>query len=321
MGGGDFGVALVAGQEMGDGVIAPLECVVKRQAGIAAQVEYVAHPVAVVPHVPHGIGSGLRIPRHIRSLAFFAGSTQTSGAVNERMRMMIAKGGKSVYGAPLGILMLDTTFPRILGDMGNAQTFDFPVLYKVVRGAYPDLVVRRGAEGMLDRFIAAGRALVADGCAGITTTCGFLALFQEELADALGVPVMTSALMQAGVVQGLLPPARKVGILTISPDDLTQEHLEKAHVPRGLPVWGVEVGCHFQTVILDGELELDVARAEADMVAAASAFVAAHPELGALLFECTNMPPYAEAVKAATGLPVFSSVSMAEWLYGSLKGL
>jgi len=234
---------------------------------------------------------------------------------------MIAVGGKSVYGAPLGILMLEARFPRILGDMGNAETFDFPVRYQVVRGASPDLVVRRGAAGTLEKFIAAGRDLVADGCAGITTNCGFLTLFQDELAQGLGVPVMTSALMQAGAIQALLPPGKKVGILTISQSSLTAEHLEKANVPNGLPVAGVKEGCHFQTVILDGGLELDVARAEADMVAAAMGFVQENQDLGAMLFECTNMPPYAGAVKAATGLPVFSSVTMATWFYGALKGL
>ena len=93
--------------------------------------------------------------------------------------------------------MLEARFPRIWGDMGNAQTFPFPVRYKVVRSATPDLVVRHQGEGMLDAFIEAGQKLVADGCVGITANCGFLTLFQDELSAALAVPVMTSTLMQA----------------------------------------------------------------------------------------------------------------------------
>ena len=217
--------------------------------------------------------------------------------------------------------MLEAQFPRILGDMGNAESFPFPVRYKVVRGASPDLVVRKGAPGLLADFIAAGQELVADGCAGITTNCGFLALYQEELAEALGVPVMTSSLMQAGMVQSVLPKGKTVGILTISQQTLTQAHLTGAGVPKGVPLWGVEEGCHFQEVILGSGLELDVERAERDMIAAAREFVEAHPELGAILLECTNMPPYADAVKEAVGLPVFSSLTMAGWFYESLKGL
>ena len=95
---------------------------------------------------------------------------------------MKAQGGKAVYGASVGILMLEARFPRIPGDMGNALTWPFPVHYKVVRDASPDRVVRRGAEGLLEVFIAAARELEADGVDGITTNCGFLALMQEELA-------------------------------------------------------------------------------------------------------------------------------------------
>lgn len=234
---------------------------------------------------------------------------------------MIANGGKAVYGAPLGILMLEARFPRLLGDMGNAQSFPFPVRYKVVRGATPDLVVRHRAKGMLDAFIEAGQELVADGCAGITTNCGFLTLFQAELSEALAVPVMTSALMQAGMVQSLLPQGRLLGVLTISKDTLTPAHLAAAHVPEACAVMGVEEGCHFQTVILNGGLNLDVDQAEADMITAANKLVGSHPDLGAILFECTNMPPYAEAVKRAVGLPVFSSVTMVQWFHGALDGV
>ena len=109
--------------------------------------------------------------------------------------MTWAIGGRAVYGAHLGILMLEARFPRIPGDMGNAETWPFPVGYRVVRGASPDRVVRRRAAGLTDAFIAAGRELVADGVDGLTTNCGFLSLLQAELAEACGVPVATSALM------------------------------------------------------------------------------------------------------------------------------
>ena len=93
---------------------------------------------------------------------------------------MTAQGGKSIYGVSVGILMLDARFPRIQGDMGNAATWPFPVLYKIVKGATPDLVVRQGAAGTLDTFISAARELVEMGADGITTNCGFLSLFQKR---------------------------------------------------------------------------------------------------------------------------------------------
>ena len=231
---------------------------------------------------------------------------------------MIAEGGKTVYGATIGILMLETRFPRIPGDMGNALTWPFPVLYKVVRGASPDLVVRRGAEGLLDAFVAAGRELVRDGADGITTNCGFLSLFQGELAEALGVPVATSSLMQAPMIQALLPPGRRVGILTVSAATMTSEHLARAGVAQGTPVWGTEGGREFTRVLLDNEPRLDVELARANVVTAARDYQAAHPDLGAILMECTNMVPYAADVRAATGLPVFSIHSFVCWFQSSL---
>ncbi|MBX6370458.1 MAG: aspartate/glutamate racemase family protein, partial [Rhodospirillales bacterium] len=107
---------------------------------------------------------------------------------------MIATGGRALYGAPLGILMLEARFPRIPGDMGNAETWPFPVLYKVIGGASPDRVVRRRAEGLLEDFVAGAKELVELGAEAITTNCGFLSLFQAELAARLDVPVATSSL-------------------------------------------------------------------------------------------------------------------------------
>ena len=103
----------------------------------------------------------------------------------------IARGGKAVYGAPLGILMLEARFPRIPGDMGNATTWPFPVLYRVVRGASPEKVVLHGARGLLPDFLDAAKDLVRLGAEAITTNCGFLSLFQAELAVRAKVPVAT----------------------------------------------------------------------------------------------------------------------------------
>jgi Asp/Glu/hydantoin racemase len=230
----------------------------------------------------------------------------------------IAKGGKAVYGAAVGILMLEARFPRIPGDVGNAATWPFPVLYKVVPGASPDRVVRRKAEGLLDDFVAGGRELVALGADGIVTNCGFLSLFQEDLAAACAVPVATSALMQAPVIERLLPPGRRVGILTVCAASLTPEHLSAAGVALDTPVAGTDGGREFTRVLLGNELELDVAAAERDILEAGDRLVTRHPEVGAVLLECTNMCPYARALSERLELPVFDMVSFVTWFHGGL---
>jgi Asp/Glu/hydantoin racemase len=232
----------------------------------------------------------------------------------------IARGGKAVYGAPLGILMLQARFPRIPGDMGNATTWPFPVLYRVVGGASPDRVVLKGAAGLLPDFIAAGRELIGLGAEVITTNCGFLSLFQKEMAAALTVPVATSALMQVPWVQATLPPGKRVGIVTVSAGSLTPAHLEGAGVPLDTPVRGTETGREFFRVLIKAESEdMDVDLARQDVVGAARELVAAHPEVGAIVLECTNMPPYAAAVQEATGLPVYDIYSMIAWFHAGLR--
>jgi len=231
---------------------------------------------------------------------------------------MKVTGGKAIYGASLGILMLEARFPRIPGDMGNALTWDFPVLYKVVRDASPERVVRNQAAGLLPAFIQAAQELVADGADGITTNCGFLSLFQSDLAKAVGVPVATSSLMQVAQVNAILPPGKVAAILTISASSMTPAHLKAAGVPENTPIGTTEGGQEFTRAILGNEPELDVTLAERDNVTAALALVKAHPQTGALVLECTNMIPYGAAIRAATGLPVFTMASFVGWFQSGL---
>ena len=236
------------------------------------------------------------------------------------MNHHIAQGGRAIYGAPLGILMLDARFPRIPGDMGNATTWPFPVLYRVVRGASPERVVLQGARGLLDDFIAAAQDLVALGAEAITTNCGFLALFQAELAAAVRVPVATSSLMQVPWVQATLPPGQRVGVLTVSKASLTPAHLIAAGVPADTPIIGTEGGREFFRVLITAEKQdLDVALAEQDILTAGRELLAAHRDIGAIVLECTNMPPYAAALQAACGLPVYDIYSMITWFHAGLR--
>ncbi len=231
---------------------------------------------------------------------------------------VIATGGKSVYGARLGILMLETRFPRVPGDVGNAHTWPFPVLYKVVPGASSERVVRQKADGLLDAFKEAAGELVSLGADGITTTCGFLSLFQDELAAHAGVPVATSSLMQVPFVQRLLPPGKRAGIITISAESLTAEHLEKAGVEPATPVVGTEGGREFTRAVVGDEMEMDIAAAEADILNAGDALLAQHDDIGAIVLECTNMGPFSNALAAHLQLPVFDIVTFASWFHAGL---
>ena len=178
--------------------------------------------------------------------------------------MSVFHGGKTVYGASVGILMLETQFPRIPGDMGNALSWPFPVHYRVVRGATPNRVVLQDARELTSEFIDAARELVAMGADGITTNCGFLALVQNELAAATGVPVASSSLMQVPFVQSILPPGKRVGILTISKSSLSEAHLTSSGVPLDTPIVGTDPKGAFATGILNDQESLNFADCRAD---------------------------------------------------------
>ena len=233
--------------------------------------------------------------------------------------MTVARGGKAVYGASVGILLLESRFPRIPGDGGNAGTWPFPMLYRVVGGATPDKVVRDRGGGIVEDFAAAARELVAIGADGITTNCGFLVLYQDRLAQACGVPVAASSLLQVPWVERLLPPGRRVGVVTVEAGSLTPRHLECAGARPDTPVEGTEGGAEFTRVLLGDELELDVDRAREDVIAAARRLVERNRDIGAIVLECTNMPPYAAEVSRAVGLPVYDFYSFVCWFQAGLR--
>ena len=219
----------------------------------------------------------------------------------------------------LGILMLDTRFPRIAGDLGNPETFPFPVLIARIEGATPERVVDGKAEGLLDPFVRGGEALIREGAVGISTTCGFLSLFQHPLAERLGVPVAASSLLMIPLVERLLPSGRRAGVVTFSKTLLTPEHLTAVGAAADTPVEGIPPDGAFATVARRGERTLDERRVEAEVVDAGKRLAADHPELGAVVVECTNMPPYTRALRAELRVPVYDGYDFLCWFYAGLR--
>lgn len=220
----------------------------------------------------------------------------------------------------LGVLMLDTRFPRVPGDIGHGPSMPFATRYRVVHGASPQRVVRERDPALLQPFVAAGRTLVDEGVAAITTSCGFLVLFQQALQAALPeVPVWTSSLLLLPELQRRAP----AGVVTVDAAALGADHLRAAGAAADTPIEGLAPDCGFQRSLLRDELSLDVDAARAATVAAALRLVERRPDIEAIVLECTNMPPYADAVRAATGRPVHDLISLltARFPAGSLGEL
>ena len=213
----------------------------------------------------------------------------------------------------IGILMLDTHFRRLPGDVGNGRTWPFPVQFRGVHGADPAAIVHGRPEAFLGPFIAAALDLIDCGVRGITTSCGFLALLQKELAAALPVPVATSSLLQVPLIEAMLPAGQQVGILTFAAEALTARHLAAVGVRAEIPIEGLPPDSLFREVYGNRGGVSDIARLEEEVVAAARVLVDHHPNIGAILCECTNLPPHSAAIAAATGRPVFDIIGFVQW--------
>lgn len=207
--------------------------------------------------------------------------------------------------------MLQTRFPRLPGDIGHPASFGVPTRRRIIEGAVAARVVQDvaglRASGLLELFVEAARGLADDGAAALTTSCGFLALFQRELQGAVRVPLVTSSLV---MLPALLQARARVGVLTISAERLGAEYLEAAGVPgdrrRDVIVEGMPPAGEFAGVIFGDRPRMDALRVQAEVVAAARRLKARAPDLDTLVLECTNLPPYARAIEAAAALRTWS---------------
>lgn len=232
---------------------------------------------------------------------------------------MIIKGSYTNYGEAIGIIMLDTKFPRPVGDVGNALTFPFPVRYKTVRGATPRGAVIDKDPAYLEPFISAAQELVAEGVKAITTSCGFLAMYQKEMAASVDVPVFTSSLLQVPFAYSLVGKQGKIGILTARRESLTERHYQGAGM-KNIPVAvaGMDDMDEFTKVFIENKEELDFARCRQEIQKIAGELVANNPDIKAIVMECTNLPPFRDAVRCVTQRPVFDIVTLTNYLYSSL---
>lgn len=226
---------------------------------------------------------------------------------------------RPVHGASVGIVILDTGFERLPGDIGNATTFSFPVQYKVVTGLRNGAAMSPEQPEVLDAFVNAANELIAMGVDGISTSCGFLSKFQPVLAERLSVPVATSALLQVPLVQATLPRGKRVGIVTALKASLTAEHLSVVGIDPTTPIAAPDPESTIRRNSRNEATRVDYAAQEADVVSAAATLVRENPDVGAIVFECTNFPPYAHAVERELGLPVYDVIGLINWFQQGLR--
>ncbi len=221
----------------------------------------------------------------------------------------------------IGVLMLDTAFERVPGDAGHMGSYHMPARARVVAKAGSLDVVRNGlpSPDLIAGFCTAARALEAEGAVAITSTCGFLVTVQDQIAAAVRVPVMVSALSLFGLLRTAYG-GRPIGILTASAPSLgALAHQAAGIAPGQARIMGMEDCAAFARAILvpkADQTRIDQAAIEAAVVAKTQALLRTTPDLAAFLLECGNLPPYAAAIRAATGRPVYSVLTAVRMLTG-----
>ncbi len=214
------------------------------------------------------------------------------------------------YGRPIGIVTLDEFIPCPPGTPGNPTTFPHPVIYEVVKDADIGSLAGLNTPDTEAQFLAAGRALVEKGVTAVAGNCGLMIVHQAALAKVLPVPVLMSSLLQLPLIAAMLGPRARVGVIASNSKSLKPEHILMATGGADIPVAlaAMDGQPHFRAAMGSGELDLD--KAEAEVVSVAQGLVAANADVGAILFECVDLPPYAHAVQEATGLPVYDITTL-----------
>lgn len=217
----------------------------------------------------------------------------------------------------IGILMLDTSFERPVGDVGNSETFSFPITYDVIKKASIERVLKDADPNIITPFIEAAKIMESQGIQGITTSCGFLALFQKDIQKTLSIPFFSSSLIQIPMVR--LITGGKVGVLTARKASLTNKHLYGVNVdPSFVVIAGMDDMPVFTSAIIEETATLDMEQISLEVIQVVNNLVKNNPDIKSIVLECTNLPPYKKAIRQVTNLPIFDINSLTNYVYHSL---
>lgn len=223
---------------------------------------------------------------------------------------------QQVAGYPVGIVYIENVnYPLIPGNVVNACTYDFPVRMKAVPNLTNDRLFNNDPT-IVNDIIETARSMVEnDGVRAICSACGFFGNYQQQVRAALDVPVAMSSLVQLPWIQSLIRPDQKIGILTANKASMTEDLLKACGATRtdNLVIKDALKTDEFAAVVdMRGCFNNTVAARE--IMDLAEELVAEHDDLGAILLECSDMPPYASLVQEVTQLPVFDFITLIKWL-------
>lgn len=241
------------------------------------------------------------------------------------IRRIRARRNRYVSGMGLGILLLDDVYPGFPGDVRNASGYPFPIQYQIVEGIDINrLVVAEDKSPCLEPLLRAARLLERIGCRAIAGECGYFSYFQQEVAASVNIPVFMSSLLQVPIAQQTISPDQVVGILVAQAKYLTNRHLESVGIRLdsnyviggAMDDFRCEEFDHLWTTGLRSTPPgADYKKAEAEFVQVGIEFYRQHPNMGAMVLECTGFPPFARALQREIDIPVFSWGTLLDYAY------
>ncbi len=217
--------------------------------------------------------------------------------------------------SPRGLEQLES----LLGNSTNPDTFQFPVKYSRIKGANIHTILESPCQNTLKSMIHEAKKMEKLGIKAITTSCGFNAIFQRELADSVNVPVFTSSLMQVPIVQNMLGKHQTLGVITAKKSALSTDHLRNVGINSdvSLHIEGLETCTEWNKMFLSPNDEIDLVKVERDLIDIVSLMMK-RSDIGAFILECTDLPPFADVIRKATGRPVFDFVTLTNFVHQSL---
>ena len=218
----------------------------------------------------------------------------------------------------IGIILLDTKFPRLLGDIGDPETFPFPVDYEKVEGAIPTRIIKDRDPLLLLPFLEAAKNLEKGGSKAITTTCGFLAIWQKEMASAVSIPVFTSSLIQVPWAYQMAGRRGRVGVLTADASSLTEGHFEGVGA-KGIPikVRGMDPHSEFHRIYVENNINMNLSKVEREVIFEISTLVNENPDVTTIVLECTNLSVFRKAIRKTVKVPIFDIVTLVHFIRSS----
>ncbi|MCR5182574.1 MAG: aspartate/glutamate racemase family protein [Clostridia bacterium] len=213
---------------------------------------------------------------------------------------------------PVGLMQLEA----LKGNSTNAESYPFPVDMRHVEGACTETIINHPSQEVCDRFIEIGREMQAEGIKALTGSCGFNAIFQKQVSEALDIPVFLSSLLQVPFALQIIAPSKKVAVMTAYGSSLTPEHFGYCGVNdmSRIIVLGLENCPEWNSIFEKEDEPVNMDLVEKEIMGTALDAVKEHPEIGAFVLECTDLPPFGPAIRDATGLPVFSFSTMAGYM-------